>query len=214
MNMAVNQLTSHGSAHRTPPTVTLRSPADGASYAQGATVRSSYACSDAGSGVASCAGTVASGAAIPTQSVGRHSFSVRARDKAGNEAGKTVYYTVKDITPPELRLAGKRTQKAGRRLTVILRARRAAVVTGQRTHRHRWDEAQLQAQALKRTKWRLVAHGAQAKLTLKVPTKALKAANRALRHERRVTAKLSVRARDAAGNATTRRRAVRLKLGR
>src|ERR1044071_8448681 len=58
-------------------------------------VTSSYSCTDVGgSGVATCAGTVANGAAVNTASVGAKVFTVNATDVAGNAATKTVNYTV------------------------------------------------------------------------------------------------------------------------
>ena len=47
------------------PSITLASPAAG-TYRVNQTVQASYACSDAGSGVSSCAGSFGAGAAIPT----------------------------------------------------------------------------------------------------------------------------------------------------
>jgi hypothetical protein len=59
----------------------------------GVTVPASYACSDTG-GVKSCVGTVASGAAIDTSTLGARSFTVTATDISGNTATKTVSYNV------------------------------------------------------------------------------------------------------------------------
>lgn len=49
-----------------PPTITLAIPANGATYSANQAVNASYSCSDSGSGVASCAGTVANGSATDT----------------------------------------------------------------------------------------------------------------------------------------------------
>ena len=55
----------------------------------------SYACSDpGGSGVGSCDGSVASGAAIDTSTAGTHTFTVDATDNAGNTATATAMYRV------------------------------------------------------------------------------------------------------------------------
>ncbi len=78
----------------TPPTVTVAAPADGASFSQGQAVNASYACSDAGSGVATCGAPVAGGEAIDTSSAGQHAFAVTAIDNAGNTTTVTVHYTV------------------------------------------------------------------------------------------------------------------------
>ncbi len=78
----------------TKPTASIVTPASGATYTQGQTLSASYSCSDAGSGVATCAGTVANGAGISLSSTGAKSFSVTVTDQAGNSATSTVTYTV------------------------------------------------------------------------------------------------------------------------
>ncbi len=86
----------------TPPRATIDRPGNGASYSQGQTVTASYSCSDATSGVTACTGTVANGAAIDTATSGTKSFTVTARDKAGNQATATTGYSVSGSgsTPP------------------------------------------------------------------------------------------------------------------
>ena len=79
---------------KTPPTVVITSPAAGASFPQGAQELAAYSCTDALSGAAACTGTVASGAAIPTDTQGAHSFIVTGADKAGNAATANVTYMV------------------------------------------------------------------------------------------------------------------------
>jgi DNA-binding beta-propeller fold protein YncE len=79
----------------TAPTVDLRTPADGAQYQLGEAVDADYSCADeGGSGLASCEGDVADGAALDTATPGAHSFTVVARDEAGNETTVTHGYTV------------------------------------------------------------------------------------------------------------------------
>ena len=87
-----------------PPVVTITSPADGATYAQGSRVTARYACSDpdGASDVTTCAGPVASGAGIDTSTLGSHAFVVHATDLASNTGSTTVTYTVADETPPTL----------------------------------------------------------------------------------------------------------------
>ncbi len=68
----------------TPPTIDLTTPADGAVYQQNAVVDAAYSCADTESSVSTCAGTVASGSAIDTSTVGPHTFVVNAVDSAGN----------------------------------------------------------------------------------------------------------------------------------
>jgi Ca2+-binding RTX toxin-like protein len=86
----------------TPPTITLRSPPDGAVYDLGQDVRADYECADesGGAGLASCAGPVADGDPIDTATAGPKSFTVTARDNAGNERSVTHRYTVSAPSRP------------------------------------------------------------------------------------------------------------------
>ena len=82
---------------RKQPTITLTTPADGANYAViGPAVVVSYACSDAGSGVASCTGTQPDGSTLPTGlfALGTHTFTVTATDNVGNVTTVTHTYRV------------------------------------------------------------------------------------------------------------------------
>jgi sugar lactone lactonase YvrE len=76
------------------PTVSIVTPSNNAFYARNSTVPASYTCADATSGVASCAGTRAVGANVPTGTIGVHTFHVQAIDNAGNQVGQNVSYTV------------------------------------------------------------------------------------------------------------------------
>jgi hypothetical protein len=76
-----------------PPSVQLTAPAAGR-YLINQPLNAGYVCADTGSGVASCAGPVAAGAAIATTTVGSRSFVVTARDAAGNSATTEADYTV------------------------------------------------------------------------------------------------------------------------
>ncbi len=89
---------------KTAPTIALTTPASGAVYALGEQVVADYSCADetGGSGLASCSGTVADGAAVDTSSVGDKTFKVEAADNAGNPASKSVTYTVVDRTAPTI----------------------------------------------------------------------------------------------------------------
>ncbi len=82
------------------PTVTVTSPMDGATFAEGAVIPADYTCADepTGSGLRSCVGTVADGAPIDT-TPGTHTFTVEAEDGAGNGAGTAFTYRVVP-TPP------------------------------------------------------------------------------------------------------------------
>jgi hypothetical protein len=83
---------------RTAPTITISSPVAGASFAVGTNVTATYTCTDGESGVASCLGTVASGARLDTATPGTKSFTVNAADSAGNTSTRTVTYTVTGST--------------------------------------------------------------------------------------------------------------------
>jgi Tol biopolymer transport system component len=81
---------------RTPPTISIAAPADHAVYMLGQSVPADYTCADqpGGSGIASCSGPVAAGAAIDTSSVGAKTFTVTATDRAGNVAHASRSYSV------------------------------------------------------------------------------------------------------------------------
>ena len=78
-----------------PPSITLLTPADGATYTQGQVVNANYSClPGAGATLASCVGTVANGAAIDTSTVGSRTFTVDAEDKSKGKTTESVTYTV------------------------------------------------------------------------------------------------------------------------
>ena len=84
---------------KTAPTISLITPAANATYIQGATVASSYSCNGGLSGLGTCTGTVANGAAIDTATTGTKSFTVNSTDAAGNAASPvTVTYQVVRLT--------------------------------------------------------------------------------------------------------------------
>jgi hypothetical protein len=79
----------------TAPTVTIASPVEGAQYVQGSAVAASYNCTDETDPVVGfCSGTVANGANLDTSVLGPGTFTVTARDAAGNEKVETRHYTV------------------------------------------------------------------------------------------------------------------------
>jgi hypothetical protein len=81
----------------TPPEIEVDAPVAG-EYRQGQAVDVAFACTDATSGVASCAGSTADGAPLETAVPGPHRLTVTATDVAGNEATVDVDYTV--LAPP------------------------------------------------------------------------------------------------------------------
>ena len=79
------------------PTITIKTPKDGATFRKGKKVKAKYSCSDIDgrADVKSCKGSVRNGKRIPTGKTGRHTFTVVAIDRAGNRTTKTVHYKVK-----------------------------------------------------------------------------------------------------------------------
>ncbi|MGI9102795.1 MAG: HYR domain-containing protein [Terriglobales bacterium] len=75
------------------PTITITAPSNGV-YALHQPVTASYSCSDGGSGIGSCNGSVASGAPIDTGSVGAKQLTVNASDSVGNLATASINYNV------------------------------------------------------------------------------------------------------------------------
>jgi hypothetical protein len=78
----------------TSPTITFATPPGGVTYQAGQVVKASYQCDDGGSGVASCTGSVPSGANVPTNVVGDRTFTVTAKDFAGHTTTVTHNYRV------------------------------------------------------------------------------------------------------------------------
>ena len=78
-----------------PPSISVVTPASGATYTQGQAVTAIYSCSAVeGAGITLCAGPVANGAPLDTSSLGSHNFSVQAEDTEGATSLKNVGYTV------------------------------------------------------------------------------------------------------------------------
>jgi hypothetical protein len=85
------------------PTVTFTSPAaDGATFTQGARIPLTFSCADENSGVASCDG----GSLLDTSTPGTFTYSVTARDRAGNETVVTRGYTVIPATNVDAPIVG------------------------------------------------------------------------------------------------------------
>ncbi len=90
---------------KTAPTITISTPAAGATYLKGDVVNAHFDCNDnpLGSGINTCVGTVADGSPINTSSVGTKLFTVTAFDLAGNKTVKTVSYRVA-LPPPFIKV--------------------------------------------------------------------------------------------------------------
>jgi hypothetical protein len=139
---------------------------------------------------------------------GTWTFSVTAHRGQVSSPPATRTWTVDTVLPPS-KLSGSTTQRAGSTVGVIascgaeactaVASGNVSVPGASRVYRLRPVE-------------RSVAAGRKAKLKVGVPKKALRAIRAALRHNRKITAKLTVRAADKAGNVRTKRRSVTLKL--
>jgi hypothetical protein len=83
-----------------PPTISIVSPAGGATYTLGQAVTATYSCTPQESaGLVECAGPVANGASLDTASLGQHTFTVYAEDTEGGTSSKAVNYTVLSSAP-------------------------------------------------------------------------------------------------------------------
>ncbi len=80
------------------PTASISTPVDGATYALGQAVSSSFSCAEGagGTGISACTdqGRQASGAAIDTSTTGQHTYTVTAISKDGLTGKASVTYTV------------------------------------------------------------------------------------------------------------------------
>jgi hypothetical protein len=77
-----------------PPTITLQKPLNGEVFQKGSFITAAYTCTDGGSGVSTCSGTVPNGTAIDTSTAGTQSFTVTTSDMVGNTNNVRVMYTV------------------------------------------------------------------------------------------------------------------------
>lgn len=97
---ANNRIQRFRPADAVDPTVDLRAPAAGAVFEMGAAATADFSCDDTGgSGLDTCVGTVANGAAIDTSIGGEHTFTVTATDHDGNGTVVTHTYVVRDPVP-------------------------------------------------------------------------------------------------------------------
>jgi hypothetical protein len=106
-----------------PPTATIVTPPNGATYTQAQVVNASYSCTEGagGPGLASCTGPVPNGSPIDTSTLGPHTFTVTATSKDGLTGTATTNYTVvrTTIEPPNVTIKEPRpNQKFKRKQTV------------------------------------------------------------------------------------------------
>ena len=114
----------------------------------------------------------------------------------------------RDLTPPRVRLSGKRSQALGRYIRVRVRCTEACTAAGDGKVRLGRSG---KARGLRKAK-RSIAAGRSATLKLALSKKARRAIRRALRNGRKVRATITVVVRDAAGNRSAERRKVKLTL--
>ena len=76
------------------PVVRINKPVNGAKYKLGEPVDADYHCTDGGSGVEACVGSITNGSSIDTSSIGTKTFQVTANDKAGNTTSAAHSYSV------------------------------------------------------------------------------------------------------------------------
>jgi hypothetical protein len=78
-----------------PPTISIVSPAGGATFTLGQAATAAYSCTPQESAsLVECAGPVANGALLDTAGLGQHTFTVEAEDSEGGTSSKSVKYTV------------------------------------------------------------------------------------------------------------------------
>lgn len=79
---------------KTPPQVTIATPADGSVYLLNRTLIANWSVHDSLSGIASATGTVPDGSTIDTGAVGVRIFSIMTVDNAGNTMVQNTSYTI------------------------------------------------------------------------------------------------------------------------
>ncbi len=78
-----------------PPSISISSPVNGATYTQGQVVAAEYSCPTAPGTTVTCSGTVANGAPIETRTLGAHTFTVSVIDSDALSATPgSISYTV------------------------------------------------------------------------------------------------------------------------
>jgi len=82
---------------KTPPTIGITTPVNGATYSANQSVNAVYTCMDGLSGIVTCVGTVPTGSKIDTAPNGvatPKTFTVNTTDKAGNPGSQSVSYLI------------------------------------------------------------------------------------------------------------------------
>ncbi len=112
------------------PTVSLTSPANGATFTQGQAVTAGYTCAVASpASISSCTGPVPNGSKIDTSTPGSHTFTVTAIANDGASATATTTYTVKPPKPSLGKIhASHKTFREGKKLATIAKKKHKAPV--------------------------------------------------------------------------------------
>jgi hypothetical protein len=79
---------------RKAPVMTFLTPAPDASYVLDSSQTVDFECADGGSGLATCSGTLADGAILPTGTVGAQTFTITTSDQVGNADARTISYAI------------------------------------------------------------------------------------------------------------------------
>ncbi|MEA2386966.1 MAG: hypothetical protein QOJ22_1140, partial [Thermoleophilaceae bacterium] len=109
------------------PGVDLRAPAEGAQIVEGSGAVADFSCSDAGSGIQSCDGTVGNGARLDTNGTGEKTLTVAAVDRSGRRTEVARHYTV---VPAGGSIPPDTTDRTAPTLTASLTNRRFRVGRG------------------------------------------------------------------------------------
>ena len=142
---------------------------------------------------------------------GTFQVRVTATDGAGASVSETREITIRDTRSPKLRLSGPRKRKLKRTVPVgaVCVNERCALVAKGKLIVRRGKHAKKSFRLRKATADK--AARARTKLKPKLSKRGMKAAKRALRHGGKAKARIKVVATDGAGNATRKRRTVKLK---
>jgi hypothetical protein len=86
-----------------PPTATLTTPSNGATYTQGQSVTAAYTCGapPAPATLSACTGPVPNGSEVDTSALGAQTFTVTATSNDGSTATATATYTIKPAPAPK-----------------------------------------------------------------------------------------------------------------
>lgn len=117
------------------PQISLLTPT-ATTYTIGQAVAASYSCTDGGSGVTSCSGTLPNGTNLDTSTVGSRTFGVNSADGVGNTASASVGYDVSyggtftSVTPASIWLGLKNSDDVGTRFDLLAEVLKNGAVVG------------------------------------------------------------------------------------